>query len=136
MAKYERSGKTQVPQWWLDKVIPILDRTTMTNDEIARRASEYIGRASPWKGDAISKFKEGQVRTIELTNGISAALQVPPPFFTAPTEEAAIQMTLVVKQYTQDEVAQDVSERKLSTYDGVAAGEQRAARLDRKVKHG
>jgi hypothetical protein len=114
MAKYERSGKVRVPQWWLDKVLPILDDPSVRLADVAKAASQHAGRASPWKGDAVSKFASGTVRTIELANGIAAALHVPQPFFTAPSEAAASAMVLIVER---ERAHDEEDKRKLAAYD-------------------
>lgn len=95
MSTYERSGRTEVPQWWLDKVIPVLNSPDTKNKAIALAASAAAGRRSPWGGDAISKFKSGEVRTIELANGLSDVLKIPRPFHVARSEQAAIAMTAI-----------------------------------------
>ena len=63
MAKYERSGKARLPQWWLDKVLPLLDDPNINRADVAKAASRHAGRTSAWKSDAISKFAAGTVRT-------------------------------------------------------------------------
>jgi hypothetical protein len=127
MAKYERSGKVRVPQWWLDKVLPLLDDRSINYAEIARLASRHAGRRSPWGASAISKFASGEVRTIELTNGISAALAVVQPFFVAPNEAAASAMTVIVKR---EHGYADAMHQKLSVFDRVADKELRSKDVD------
>jgi hypothetical protein len=78
---YERSGKPKLPAWWVAVVFPLLEK--VDHAVIANLASQYAGRKSPWKRDAISKFKSGAARTRELANGISLALGVPQPYFEA-----------------------------------------------------
>jgi hypothetical protein len=92
---YERSGRPDLPGWWTSIVFSLLrkqeDREGNHMDfaAVARIASEYAGRRSAWKGDAISKFISGAARTRELANGISHALGVAQPFFTARSENEA-----------------------------------------------
>src|SRR6185436_15504109 len=124
MPKYERSGKVNPPQWWLDKVLPLLDDPSIKHSDIAQAASRHAGRTSPWKGDAISKFASGTVRTIELANGISAALKVVQPFFTAPTEAAASAMSVIVER---ERTHLDEKQQKLRAIDGVVAKEIRGS---------
>ena len=127
MSKYERSGKVRVPEWWLAKVLPLLDHPSVKLADVARAASRHAGRTSPWKTDAISKFATGTVRTIELTNGISAALGVVQPFFTAPTEAAASAMSLIAQD---THVANVEQHKKLSAFDRVAAREIESVDVD------
>ncbi len=122
MSKYERSGKARVPQWWLDRVLPILNSRNIRYEDLAREASRHAGRSSPWRGDAISKFASGEVRTIELTNGISAALGVVQPFFTAPTEATASAFNLALKraQDHEDKTRHPDQDQLLSVTDELA----------------
>ena len=83
--KYERAGKPKLPQWWTDLAFPALQDADY--GEVAEKASKYAGRKSPWKRDAISKFVSGVARTRELANGISHALGIAQPFFTARSEQ-------------------------------------------------
>lgn len=95
MSTQERSAKARVPRWWLDEAMPILKRMTMTHSQLARLASESDRRESPWDASAISKFIAGTVRTTALTNAISVALRIPPPFFTATTKAMAYDMDML-----------------------------------------
>jgi hypothetical protein len=122
MPTYERSGKTNVPQWWLDKVLPLLADPGIKHGDVAKAASRYAGRRSPWKSDAISKFASGTVRTRELANGISAVFCIPAPFFTAPTEAAASKMAAIVEREEKEE--------KLAVVDGIAEKEIHKSRID------
>lgn len=127
MAKYERTGNPTVPKWWLDKAIPILERPDIKQADVARVASEHAGRESPWGRDSISKFVAGTGRTAALTNGISAALHIPPPFFIAPSEAAASAMTLIVER----ELAKsDAESNTLRAFDRVAEKEMRSTAVD------
>jgi hypothetical protein len=129
--KYERSGKAKPPQWWLDKVLPILASKEVRYADIARAASEHAGRRSPWRADAISKFRSGEIQTEELANGISAALQIPPPFFVAPTEAAAVAMLQIVKR---EQAYTGTQSEKLTVIDRVADAQVGAAIAARRGK--
>lgn len=89
---YERSGKPKLPDWWTRLAFPLLESDDVDFGDVAAKASEFVGRQSAWKRDAISKFKSGVAVTRELANGISHALGIPQPFFEArsPGEAAAI----------------------------------------------
>lgn len=111
MSKNERMSKVEIPAWWLAKAMPLLNSPTVKLADVARAASAHAGRSNPWDQSAISKFKDGVGRTVALTNGISEALRIPPPFFTAPTEQAASEMYVILQRER---------ERTLSIADGVA----------------
>ena len=86
--RYERAGQSDIPDWWMDLATERIK--SANNADVAAAASSHAGRTSAWTGDAISKFfLYGTGRTRELTNGISHALGIPPPFFTARSAEEA-----------------------------------------------
>jgi hypothetical protein len=93
--KYERKGKPQLPDWWTDLAFPLLDKASYKS--IATHASAHACRESPWTASAISKFVSGAARTRELANGISYALGIPQPFFTARSEKEAKALTAVME---------------------------------------
>ena len=95
---YERAGKPKLPKWWTDIVWPIIDGKDIDRAELAKKASEHMGRKSPWKSDAISKFRSGVAVTRELANGISKALGEPQPYFEArsPAESRAMEHVQVL----------------------------------------
>lgn len=129
--KYERMSKDDVPGWWLDKVLPLLDGPSTKAADVARDASAHAGRTSPWTPSAISRFKDGIGRTVALTNGISAALQVPQPFFTAPTERAAAEILQIVKR---EQAHAEEERKKRQVVDGVARGAIHTAMVDSERK--
>lgn len=98
MSSNERSGKAQTPTWWLDRALPILKNTSCSMATLARMANEATDdRGTTWDAAAIAKYKEGSVRTAQLTNALSTVLGIPRPFFTASTESLAIEMALLVR---------------------------------------
>lgn len=128
MSKKERAGNPELPEWWLAKAIPLLDSPSIKNADIARAASQFAERPAghEWRSDAISKFKDGIGRSVALANGISQALGVPPPFFTAPTERAASEMLAVARRAQEELAVQRRDEERASSLkviDGVAAKE-------------
>lgn len=125
MSKSERMSKVEIPAWWLAKAIPLLESPSVKHREIARAASIHAGRRNAWDASAISKFKEGIGQTVALTNAISAVLQIPPPFFTAPTERGASEMLMIVRR-----------EQALSVADGVATAAIRDGVVDVERAHG
>jgi hypothetical protein len=130
MSTNERMSKVEIPAWWLAKAIPLLKSRSTKLAEVAREASAHAGRGNAWDSSAISKFMSpGTGRTVALTNGISAALQIPPPFFVAPTERAASEMHQVMKR---EQARSGEAVDALSALDGVAARENYGARLDAK----
>lgn len=94
MTSQERSGKARIPTWWLQKALPALKNTSRTLDQLAKAANRYEG-ADTWDATTIAKFKSGTTRTAQLTIALSHVLRIPPPFFTAATEEIAIEMALL-----------------------------------------
>jgi hypothetical protein len=131
MTRKERMDAPDVPTWWLEKVLPLLDSPAVDPAEVARHASIHAQRQSPWTANSISKFKSGTGRTVALVNGISSALQIPQPFFTAPTEAAAVEMAQIVRSAKPQAKPQlDAPVEKLAVVDGVAAREIRAAKVD------
>jgi|SRR5882757_1600052 len=129
MSKKEISGSPEIPEWWLSKAIPMLDSPGIKNADIARAASRFAGRSDghQWRYDSISKFKAGIGRSVALTNGISAALGIPPPFFTASSEKAASVMFAVAL------LAQAELDAALEVIDGVAAREIAQATVTRSL---
>ncbi len=126
MSAKERMSKLPVPDWWLQKAIPILK--SINQADVARDASAHAQRTTPWTASAISHFINDDIgRTVALTNGISAALQIPPPFFIAPTEQAASEMHRIVKR-EQAHVDDDVDQR--SVVDGVVDREMSISKVD------
>lgn len=96
------------------------------NKTVAAKASIHAGRSSPWGGDAISKFISGSARTRELANGISFALGIPQPFFTARSEKEAIAMAAVMEAFGPTELNPD-QRAKLQALDELGEAERRAA---------
>lgn len=125
MARNERSGRAKIPQWWLDKVLPMLNDRSIRLADVAEAASRHAGRKSAWGRDAISKFATGIGQTVELANGISAALHVPQPFFTAPSETAASAMALIVER-EREPPYDDYDRRNLAAYDSSHAREMKS----------
>lgn len=133
MATNERMSKLELPDWWLLKAIPLLKSSSIKHADVARDASAHAGRRNAWTQSAISKFVDGIGRTMALTNGISAALQIPQPFFVAPTEKAAAEMLAIVKrEQAHDDEAVDAA----SVLDGVAEREIANAGLDAARRRG
>ena len=89
MGTYERT-KTEVPKWWLDIALPLLEKEETKFAEIARKASEFAGRQKAWTPSAITKFKQGVGRSVDLTNALSYVLEITPPFFIARTKPEAL----------------------------------------------
>lgn len=89
MPSYERAGRLKIPQWWLDLALAKLDQPGIRGVDVAARASAFVGRRKPWDASAISKFKAGHGRTMQMVEGLSFALGIVRPFFTASTETAA-----------------------------------------------
>lgn len=122
---YERSGKPNLPRWWTDLVFPKLEQVDYA--ELAAAASAFAGRASPWKRDAITKFKTGAARTRELANGISLALGIPQPYFEARSEKESQAMRAVMELGNPpSEVSKD-QDAKLAALDVAGDRERRAA---------
>lgn len=93
MATNERMSTLQLPDWWLRKATAAIQSPGTNQEDIARVASAHAGRKKPWGSSAITRFvRNGVGRTVALTNGISHALNIPPPFFVAIDELAAIEM--------------------------------------------
>lgn len=121
--KYERTGKPQLPSWWTDMAWPRLKDANY--GEVAAKASIVAGRESPWRGDSITKFVQGTARTRELANGISRALGIPQPFFTARSEREARALQAVME--TTEPLISSEQEAKLHALDQAAEAERRAA---------
>ena len=122
--KYERSGKPTLPDWWTRIAFPLLKAADY--GQVAAKASVYAGRQNPWRGDAISKFVSGTARTRELANGISRALGIPQPFFTARSEKEAIAISAVMEASEASELNPEQRAR-LEVLDQVADSERRSA---------
>jgi hypothetical protein len=117
MSTNERMSRVALPGWWLAKALPILRSPSISQSAVAREASVHAGRIKPWTPSAISKFVTNDVgRTVALANGISAALQILPPFFVAPTERAAAEMLAVAKR---EQAHLDEQQQKFRVVDGV-----------------
>lgn len=123
---YERSGKPKLPGWWTERVFPILERSDVDFGELAAKASRFAGRASPWKRDAISKFKNGVAQTRELANGISLALGVPPPYFEARSEKEAKAIQALLEATGPSAITAD-QQGKLVVLDQASEAERRSA---------
>lgn len=153
MATNERSSNVEIPEWWLSKALAMLRSPGVRLADVARDASLHAGRGSAWDKSAISKFiKPGTGRTVALTNGISAALKIPPPFFTAMDEQAAVDMQQAMQRASRrlahaktDEEGSDHPARQAhsaaivhgsSVVDGVAAREIAATIADVKRSGG
>ena len=123
---YERTGKPTLPKWWTDVVFPILEKPGVDYTDLAKRASIFAGRTSPWKRDAISKFKSGAARTRELANGISLALGIPQPYFEArsPKESKAIAAVMLAAEGPQTTPDQDA---KIALLNQISDEERRSA---------
>lgn len=139
MSTKERKSRVQVPLWWLEIALPKLDSPDTNLADVARVASDHAGRKKAWDSSAISKFKTGEGRTVALTNGISHALGIEQPFFTAPTEIAAKQMALII-QADEDgrrgQAHKTTIDQALPVMDGVADEAIRHGLVDADVRRG
>ncbi len=122
----ERLGKPTLPKWWTEIVFPLLENPDVDYGVLAEKASIFASRTSPWKRDAISKFKSGAARTRELANGISMALGVPQPYFEArsPKESEAISALMLAVGGTPTTPDQDA---KIALLNDVGDKERAAA---------
>jgi hypothetical protein len=69
--------------------------------QLAAQASTAAGRRSPWKGDAITKFRQGSAVTRELANALSTVLGVAIPFWEAVSEKEALEFEVVRSRNAQ-----------------------------------
>ena len=143
MSTKERKSRVEVPTWWLEKAIPLLDSPMVNHADVARVASAHAGRKNPWGSSAISKFKDGTGRTVALTNGISVALQIPQPFLVAPTEFAAREMSAIAQRENARKAAEArkqahsaATRQAASVIDGIVDGEIAAGLADAKRRSG
>lgn len=122
---YERSGKPNLPDWWTKLAFPKFEEVDYA--ELAAKASKYAGRTSPWKRDAITKFKTGAARTRELANGISLALGIPQPYFEARSEKESQAISAVMELGNPPSDVSRDRDAKLAALDVAADREKRAA---------
>jgi hypothetical protein len=125
--RYERAGKPKLPTWWTELVFPLLESGDVDLAEIAALASKFAGRRSPWKRDAISKFKSGSARTRELANGISYALNVPCPYYEARSPAEANAFMGIMRLYDASAQTNPDQQVKLLAADQMAERERRSA---------
>lgn len=123
---YERAGKPSLPKWWTDVVFPRLKDKDVDYGEIAAKASIYANRKSAWKRDAISKFVSGSARTRELANGISLALGVDQPYFTARSAKESCAIKAVMDAVEGPTVNPEQQAR-LIALDQAGEGERKSA---------
>jgi hypothetical protein len=125
-AGYERSGKHDLPKWWTDLAWPALEKAKY--GDVAVKASAHAGRKSAWDSSAITKFKLGTAgRTRELANGISYALGIPQPFFTARSEEEAKSMTGIMRAFDSTVNVTNGQAGRLKALDALEDAERRSA---------
>lgn len=128
MATKERAGALDIPRWWMDKALASLGATTLTQEEIARRASSIAGRTSPWDKSAISKFRSGQGHTVDLINAISDVFGIVRPIYLAPTESTA----QIIAEIVRNELSHlDEKSSKLAVVDAHVATEIHDVVVDR-----
>lgn len=133
MPKKERRSSVSVPEWWIDRAFTLIDEAKDTLDVIAQRASVAAQRKNPWGGDAISKYRQGVGRTVDLTNALSAALGIVRPFFTAPTESAA---TIIAEIVRNEQQHLDEKTPKFTVADERVVKEIRSSLVDASSAHG
>lgn len=129
MPSNERAGRLAIPRWWLDLAFARLERPGTKSADVARLASEHVGRRKPWDVSAISKFKAGCGQTMQMIDGLSFALGIARPFFTAPTEGAAVLMSEIERLSNATLLSTPVA-HKLALADATVDKEVRNAIVD------
>ena len=78
----------KVPEWWRQETRAWLQEQGVTWVECGRRIAEALGRPSPYNHSTIWRYLDGQIHSIEITEGLARVRGVPSPLFYA--ESAAL----------------------------------------------
>lgn len=85
---YDNSYKP--PDWWLSRVISILEDSDWTHGTLAKQASLVDGRSpKKWGADRVTKLIRNNAGTIQFVTAISKVLKLPPPIFEPANEKEA-----------------------------------------------
>lgn len=77
----------KVPEWWRQECRTWLQQEGVTWAEAGRRIADALGRATPYNHSTIWRYLDGQLHSMEITEGWARVRGVPSPVFYAESEE-------------------------------------------------